>query len=96
MAPPSIWHLSYGTYEPFDRKVTPGLDNRLEGARVEGEHVGRSGICGVRDAEPCLWGGWGKPRGPALEHRQLTVSDPLFWNELEDKGRERFCIHTFH
>lgn len=57
LATPSNWHLSHDTYEPFNRKVTPGLDNRLEGTRVEGEHVGRSGICGVRDAKPCPWGG---------------------------------------
>lgn len=58
-ATPSLWSLTWGTWEPFDGKETQGVEHRLGVARVEGEHTGRRGTGWVRGARPGPVGGGG-------------------------------------
>ena len=48
-----IWNLIYGTNEPFHRKETHGLGDRLVVAKGEGEGMEWIGELGVS----CLWNG---------------------------------------
>ena len=50
-----IWNLIYGTNEPFHRKETHDLENKLVVAKGEG--VGWTGSLGLVVANYCIWSG---------------------------------------
>ena len=51
------WNLINGTNEPFHRKETVDMENRLVVAKGEEEGVGWIGNLGFIDANYCLWHG---------------------------------------
>ena len=73
-----------------ENKQTHGHGEQTCGCQGEVGQRGMNGECGVGRCKFIAFG-LDKQRDPAVQHRELTTSNHLWWNIMETNVRKRTC-----